>query len=172
MLQLCPRWLILCLGLVLLSPTLGCKDMPTIPGTEIPDTEENREILRVVERFRTAFVRRDAAGVLATAHPTYYDTAGTDDPDDDIEYEQLGPMLRTRMAQIDSIRFTIDYLEINVVEDRAVVKVWIDASFRLASIVDDVSGEIRVESEHSRKQDHAMFELIRDGTSWRITKGM
>lgn len=150
----------------------GCKSGPTIPGTEIPDTEDNREILRVLERYRTSFVRRDAAGVLAMAHPTYYDTAGTDDPEDDIEYSELGPMLRERMAQLESIRFTIDYLEVNVVQDRAIVKVWIDASFRLASIVDPETGEVRVESEHSRKQDHAMFELVRENGTWRITRGL
>ncbi len=159
------------LGLVAVSAT-ACKDAPTIPGTEIPDTEENREILRVLERYRTAFVRRDAAGILATAHPTYYDTAGTDDPGDDIEYELLGPILRERMSQIESIRFTIDYLEVNVVGDRAVVKVWIDASFRLAPIVNPETGGMRVESQHARKQDHAMFELLRDGASWRITRGL
>ena len=159
--------------MALTVPAIGaCKDGPTIPGTEIPDTEENRDILRVLEGYRTAFVRRDAAGVLSTAHPTYYDTAGTDDPDDDIEYRDLGPMLRTRMSQIESIRFTMDYLEINVVDDRAVVKVWIDASFRLAPIVDADTGAVRIESDHTRKQDHAMFELLKEGNSWRITRGM
>lgn len=157
---------------VVTVPATGCKDAPTIPGTEIPDTDENREILRVLERYRTAFVRRDAAGVLATAHPTYYDTAGTDDPGDDVEYQVLGPTLRERLAQVESIRFTIDYLEINVVDDRAVVKVWIDASFRLAPIMDEDTGGMRVESQHARKQDHAMFELLRDGNSWRITRGI
>lgn len=167
------RSLLLALSMALLVPVAsGCKDTPSIPGTEIPDTEDNREILRVIEGYRTSFVRRDAAGVLASAHPTYYDTAGTDDPDDDIEYRDLGPMLRTRMAQIESIRFTIDYLEVNVVDDRAVVKVWIDASFRLAPIVDADSGSVRIESDHTRKQDHAMFELLKDGKAWRITRGM
>lgn len=164
---------LLCLAAISTVPTVtACKNKPTIPGTEIPDTPEHREILRVLERYRTSFVRRDAAGVLATAHPTYYDEAGTDDPADDISYEELGPMLRTRMAQIDAIRFTIDYLEVSVVEDRAVVKVWIDASFRLAPVIDEETGRVRVESEHTRKQDHAMFELLRDGQAWRITKGL
>ena len=66
----------------------------------------------------------------------------------------------------------IDYIEVNVVDDRAVVKVWIDASFRLAPITDEGSGDMRVESQHARKQDHAMFELLRDGNSWRITRGL
>ena len=162
--------------LAALAPTAllasGCKDQPTIPGTEIPDTEENREILRVLEKYRVSFVRRDAAGVLTTAHPTYFDTAGTDDPEDDLEYKELGPVLRGRVAQLESVRFTIDYLEIDVVKDRAVVKVWIDASFRLKPIVDPETGEVRVESTHNRLQDHAMFELISESGTWRITRGL
>jgi hypothetical protein len=159
------RTALLFLAALFAVPTVvACKGGPMIPGTQIPDTPEHREILRVLERYRTSFVRRDAAGVLATA--------GTDDPGDDITYDELGPMLRTRMAQIDSIRYTIDYLEIQVVDERAVVKVWIDASFRLTPIVDEETGTIRVPSEHARKQDHAMFELIRDGQSWRITRGL
>lgn len=165
--------LLLCLFFVgLTAPMVGCKDGPTIPGTEIPDTEENRDILRVLERYRTSFVRRDAAGVLSTAHPSYYDEAGTDDPTDDIEYSELGPILRTRLAQLEAIRFTIDYLEVNVVQDRAVVKVWIDASFQLRSIADAETGLIRVDGRHTRKQDHAMFELVREQGAWRITKGL
>jgi hypothetical protein len=163
----------LCLStLSVLPPTGGCKKEPTIPGTEIPDSPENRDLLAVLERYRTAFVRRDAAGVLATAHPSYYDTAGTDDPGDDIEYSELGLLLRERMAQLESVRFTIDYLEVDVLKDRASVRVWIDASFRLAPIVDAETGVVRVDGKHTRKQDHALFELVRDGRAWRITRGM
>ena len=170
------RWLralalVLACGFAL--PTVSaCKKEPTIPGTEIPDTPENRDILAVLERYRTAFVRRDATGVLATAHPTYYDTAGTDDPGDDVEYAELGPLLRVRMAQLEAVRFTIDYLEVHVSKDRASVRVWIDASFRLQPLVDEASGDVRVDGKHTRKQDHAMFELVRDGRAWRITRGI
>jgi hypothetical protein len=170
------RWLralalVLACGFAL--PTVSaCKKEPTIPGTEIPDTPENRDILAVLERYRTAFVRRDATGVLATAHPTYYDTAGTDDPGDDVEYAELGPLLRVRMAQLEAVRFTIDYLEVHVSKDRASVRVWIDASFRLQPLVDESSGDVRVDGKHTRKQDHAMFELVRDGRAWRITRGI
>jgi hypothetical protein len=168
------RKLLRCLTFALVGAAVvpACKDTDKIPGTEIPDTDENRDILRVLERYRTAFVRRDPAGVLATAHPTYFDEGGTDDPSDDIEYEALGPILRERMAQIDSVRFTIDYLEISVNQDRAVVKVWIDASFRLKALVDAESGDTRVVGRHNRKQDHAMFELLHDAGAWRITRGL
>ncbi len=158
-------------ALAAVVPVAGCKPAPTIPGTEIPDTRDNRQIISVLERYRTSFVGRDAAAVLATAHPTYYDHAGTDDPSDDATYSELGPLLRRRMAQIDSIRFTMDYLEIHVSGDRAVVRVWIDASFRFKPILDSY-GEARNMAPYSRVQDHSEFELVREGETWLVVRGI
>ncbi len=149
----------------------GCKNEPTIPGTEIPDTDTNREILEVLERYRMAFVARDAATVLSLAHPTYHDEAGTDDPSDDVVYEELGPLLRRRLTQIDSIRFTIDYIDIQGAGDRATVHVWIDASFKFKPVL-DTEGEPREAPRYARKQDHARFEMVYDNETWLITSGI
>ncbi|KIG18806.1 hypothetical protein DB30_07142 [Enhygromyxa salina] len=149
----------------------GCKGSPTIPGTEVPDTKDNRQIIAVLERYRTAFVSRDAAAVLSTAHPTYYDHAGTDDPSDDTTYNELGSILRRRLSQLDSIRFTIDYLEVQGVGDRAVVRVWIDASFRFKPLLDSF-GEARASPTFARVMDHSEFELVREGDNWLIVRGL
>jgi hypothetical protein len=165
------RALSLALALASIGVLVGCKGGPTIPGTEIPDTEDNRQILSVLERYRTSFISRDAAAVLSTAHPTYLDTAGTDDPSDDITYSELGPLLRRRLAQLDSIRFTIDYLEILGEGDRAVVRVWVDASFRFKPLLDSY-GEARDSPPFSRVMDHSEFELVREGENWLIVRGI
>ena len=149
----------------------ACKNVQTIPGTEIPDTADNREILQVLERFRGGFVRQDPAVILATAHPTYYDESGTDDPSDDIVFEELGQTLGRRIAQIESVRFTIEYLDIFIRRDRATVHVWIDASFRMKAILGD-DGLPRFAPRVVPKQDFAKFELIREGDFWLITKGI
>ena len=166
------RRLALALVLAVAAPALeGCKNVPTIPGTEIPDTEENREILQTLERLRAAMVRQAVAGILATAHPTYYDESGTDDPSDDIVYEELPQLLTIRLAQVDSIRFTVEYLDIYVRNERATVHVWIDASFHMKPILND-DGSPRLQPRFSRKQDYAKFELVHEGESWLITKGI
>ena len=167
---------LLCLALLVapVVPSLaltGCKAEPTIAGTEIPDTEDNRQIIAVLERYRTSFVSRDAAAVLATAHPTYYDKAGTDDPSDDTTYEDLGPLLRRRMSQLDSIRFTMDYIEVLGTGDRAIVRVWIDASFRFKPLLDSY-GEAREQPPYARVMDHSEFELVREGDNWLIVSGL
>ena len=171
--HLAPRTL---LSLALLAPTLmisgsGCGSGPTIPGTEIPDTEESRAILQVLERYRVAFLSRDAATVLAVTHPTYFDAAGTDDPSDDVSYDDLGGLLRERFAQLDAIRFTIDYLDVHVHGDRATVRVWLDASFRFKPIMAP-DGTVRPQSPYARKQDHAEFTLLLEDEAWLMTSGI
>jgi len=149
----------------------GCKNEPTIPGTEIPDTDANREILQVLENYRMAFVARNPAAVLSLAHPTYHDEAGTDDPSDDVVYEELGQLLRRRLNQLDSIRFTMDYIDIQGAGDRATVHVWMDASFKFKPVLDS-EGEPREAPRYARKQDHARFELVYENETWLITSGI
>jgi hypothetical protein len=156
---------------LVMLPLAGCKGEPNIPGTEIPDTEDNRQIIGVLERYRTSFVSRDAAAVLSTAHPTYHDSAGTDDPSDDTTYTELGGVLRRRLSQLDSIRFTMDYLEIQQTQDRAIVRVWIDASYRFKPLL-DAYGETRSQSPYARVMDHSEFELVREGQNWLIVRGL
>ena len=159
------------LGSLAMLSLAGCKGEPNIPGTEIPDTEDNRQIIGVLERYRTSFVSRDAAAVLSTAHPTCHDSAGTDDPSDDTTYTELGGVLRRRLSQLDSIRFTIDYLEIQQTQDRAIVRVWIDASYRFKPLL-DAYGETRSQSPYARVMDHSEFELVREGQNWLIVRGL
>ena len=76
-----------------------------------------------------------------------------------------------RIAQIESVRFTIEYLDVFIRRDRATVHVWIDASFRMKPVLGD-DGLPRVSPRVVPKQDFAKFELIREGDSWLITKGI
>jgi hypothetical protein len=109
--------------------------------------------------------------VLASAHPTYYDAAGTDDPSDDVDYTALASLVRRRFAQLDAVRMTVDYLEVHVHGDRATVKVWIDASFRFKPLL-DAEGAPRPQSSYARKQDHARFDLLREDGAWLIVSGL
>ena len=86
-------------------------------------------------------------------------------------YEELGRTLKKRMNQIESVRFTMEYLQIFVNRDRATVDVWMDASFRMKPILDEEGNE-RIQARFARQQDYARFELIRDGEGWLITKGI
>jgi hypothetical protein len=168
------RFLTLAIALSTTAATTGgCSNTPTIPGTDIPDTEESRAILEVLERYRKAFVARDAAGVLSTADRTYSDPAGTDDPSDDVHYDELGSLLARRLAQLESVRFSLDYLEIHVDGPRAVARVWVDASYRFKPLL-GADGVARDQPPFQLKQDFAEFELLLgdDDGGWLIVRGI
>ena len=150
---------------------ISCKHPSSLPGTEIPNTPEARAVLEVVEKYRISFLRKDAPAVWALAHTSYHDQAGTDDPTDDVDFNSLGPLLRTRLAQIDTLRFAIDYVSLRVERDRAILRVWIDASYRMKPILGP-DGRPREQSNYETQQDFAEFELVHDKDLWRFVRGL
>lgn len=164
-------------SLFLLSVLLGsvglsaCKSSPTLPGTTIPDTPEVRGVLETLERYRVALVRKDATGVLALVDKSYLDTAGTDDPSDDLNQARLAPTLRNRLSQLESLRFAMDYVSVDIQGSRAKVRVWIDASFRFKPILAP-DGTPRERPQFERLQDFNELELIRIGQQWKIVRGI
>jgi len=60
-----------------------------IPGTEVPDTSDNREIFEVLIKYKTALEARDKDGLLALVSKKYFEDNGTPDQSDDYGYEEL-----------------------------------------------------------------------------------
>lgn len=161
------------LGGLLALASNACATSANIPGTEIPDTPETREVLDVLEQYRVAFIRRDAASVYALAHETYYDPMGTDDPSDDVDRKALGQLLKARLSQLHSLRFAIDYLSVDFeAADRVLVRAYIDASFRMKAMLAP-NGDVREQGAPATAQDYAEYELLKgtDGL-WRLIRGI
>lgn len=142
---------------------LGCATLNVIPGTKVPDSRLNREILAVCEQYRHALEERDAPSLLALAHPNYYEDSGTPKGDDDYGYEGLKEVLARRLAALRSLRYNIEYRRVEVNGKRALVDIRYDASFQLATEMGD-------RWEH--KQNDKRIELENDGRRWLIIAGM
>src|SRR6478672_4443044 len=84
--------------LLMVSGVSGCATVSVIPGTTVRDTRQNREILEIVEKYRRAMEERDAATLLALAHPQYYEDSGTPKGDDDYGYQGLRDVLAKRLG--------------------------------------------------------------------------
>ena len=84
---------------------LGCAHSK-IPNTNIADTEENREILSVVENYTKAMESLDADAVLSLVSPRYFEDNGNSDKADDYDYDELKDKLskefkRTKKIQLE-----------------------------------------------------------------------
>jgi hypothetical protein len=148
--------------LVLLSVG-GCATYNVIPGTKVYDTKPNREILQVCEKYRRALEERDAATLLALAHPNYYEDSGTPKGDDDYGYSGLRDVLSKRLSALRTLRYNIEYRKVEVEGHHAKVDIRYDASFQLATEMGD---------RWERKQNDKRIELENDGKRWLIVAGM
>jgi hypothetical protein len=134
-----------------------------IPGTTVADTKLNRELIEVCERYRHALEDRDAATLLALAHPHYYEDSGTPKGEDDYGYEGLKQVIATRLSALRSVRYNVEYRDIAVHGNRAHVDIRYDASFQLATEMGD---------RWERKQNDKRLELEHDGRRWLFLAGM
>ncbi len=95
------RWLVLA-PFILLSACAHAK----IPRTTIDDTEENREIIKLVEQYHEALESLDADAVLSMVSPRFYEDNGNTNDADDYDYDGLKVQLtedfkRTRALHLD-----------------------------------------------------------------------
>ncbi len=153
-------WVALVTTLAALS---ACAVLRTIPGTTVEDTKPNREIMAICERYRQALEARDAATLLALAHPNYYEDSGTPKADDDYGYEGLKEVLARRLGELKALRYNIEYRKINVTSHHAQVDIRYDASFQIATEMGD---------RWERKQNDKRIEFENDGHRWLIISGM
>ena len=153
------------LALTLLAATVSaCAKDKLIPNTNVPDNKLNREILTVVEKYRRAMERLDAAGVLALVHPTYQDHAGTSEGHDDIDYSNLKELLKTRFKKTTKVRYRVEYRRVYSKGRQAEVDAYIDATF--------VYKEPNANPRWRRLTDFNRFRLIKEGSNWRLVSGL
>jgi len=118
-----PLWgsAILALSLVHCAPR-------RIPGTEIDDTSDTREILTLMDKYRQAVEAKNADGVIALLDPSFDDDAGTSTPEDDVNYESIKQRLPEQFAQMEEVKLDLTVKKINLQRDGTALAVYSYAS--------------------------------------------
>lgn len=151
---------------VLLAAVLGgcAAHVEYIPGTKVPNSNENQTLIGRVEEYRLAVERKDSAALLLMASKHYWEDAGTQTGADDYGYQGLVKVLGGRFQKVDSIRYSMRYMNIERHGGRAFVDVLIDASFSHKNAQgQDVRSDMR---------DQNRFVLEWDGKKWMFLSGM
>ncbi|WP_257458684.1 nuclear transport factor 2 family protein [Archangium lipolyticum] len=133
-----------------------------IPGTQIPDTNDTRAILDVMERYRSAIEARDAKAIQQLVSPSFRDNGGTDDPQDDLTYANLPQALPALFSQLESARVDLDIRSVNVRSDGAatVIYYW-NVSWRAPGLIEKSQRDSELEQMVFQKEDG----------QWRIVSG-
>jgi hypothetical protein len=154
-----------CIVVPLLAVVAGCEET-VIPNTEVPDTAENREIIRYCEEYRIALEARDVVALLSMAADDYYEDAGTPTGQDDYDRGGLEAVLRTRFARVEAVRYDILYRRIVVLADRVEVYFTFYGRFQVSS--EEEGGEARW---FSKVGDNRLV-LARTPDGFRILSGL
>lgn len=134
-----------------------------IPGTEIPDNDDTRAIVSVIDQYRSAAERRDAEGVLSLVSTKYFDDAGTPDPADDQDYQQLQRRLPDDYAKLASVRLGMGVKKIDIADGAATADVFYDGHWRIATD----SGEVAKQAS-----DVNRMSFVRENGAWKIASGL
>ncbi|MCK6547705.1 nuclear transport factor 2 family protein [Myxococcota bacterium] len=95
-----------------------------IPRTNIDDTEENREILAIVQEYQRAMVSRDSAAVLALVSPRFYEDNGNIDRADDYDYQGLATQLGKDFERTKAMQLEVRVDAIEVEEESAFAEIY------------------------------------------------
>jgi ketosteroid isomerase-like protein len=149
-------------GLLAVSTLVGCGGR-RIPGTDIPDNADTRAIVAVIDSYRLAAERRDAAGVLALVSQKYFDDAGTPDPADDIDFEQLKKRISDDYKNVAALRLDIAVKSVSIDGNRADAYVFYDAYYRITT----KAGEVAKQASDAHR-----MRFVREGEVWRFVSGL
>jgi Domain of unknown function (DUF4440) len=134
-----------------------------IPGTQIPDTDDARAILKVMEHYRTALEARDVKAIQSLVSKSFRDNSGTEDPEDDLTYDNLSQALPALFARIEAPKVDMDIRKMDLKRNGAatVIYYW-NATWRVPSLLD------RPQRDSELKQ----MVLQKEDGQWRIVSGI
>jgi hypothetical protein len=102
-----------------------------IPGTEIRDSDDNRQILEVFSAYRTALEARSVDGIMKLVHPSFFDDSGTPDGSDDFDYKGLKGKLTNWVEKTQTVRANLQVKRIDVKANLATVKYFYDLNYEI-----------------------------------------
>src|SRR5207253_8900416 len=76
----------------------------TLPGTNIPDSPQNRAVLDVFSHYRDALEARDATALLSMAAPTYYDAGDPSHQIGPTDYKALQQKLAGDFSKVTGVK--------------------------------------------------------------------
>jgi len=129
--------------------------------SSVTELGDEASILSVCETYRRAMEARDARALVALAHPSYYDDAGTPNTDDDYGYKELGAFLQKRLDAVSGVKLKMIYRKTSINDGHATVEVLEESSFLLKG-----------SATWTPHRDTVFIKLERSGKRWLITSGM
>lgn len=136
-----------------------------VPGTEIPDTPENRAILDVVETYRAAVENRDVDALSALVSRQYFENAATtgDTKDDYGQKELLKKVLPILRDNVRSVVYKLQVTKITITGNEASAFVEYELTFQIQEAGQEA---------WATSKDKNRLDFVKEDGRWKLLGGM
>ena len=135
-----------------------------IPNTDVEDTRQNRDVVLFCEKYRHALEDKNVGVILKMMSPDYFESGGNSKNEDDADFGKVREFLTGDFLRTASIRYEIRYRRVVFTETGHIkVDYTYAAAWKLPGVKQD--------EWHHKVADNEL-DLVRDGESFRIVKGM
>ncbi len=136
-----------------------------IPQTNIDDTDENRELLKIVETYHRAIEARDVDALVSLLSPRYYEDNGNTNSEDDYSLVGLKTGISSEFESTKDLqlKLRVDSIEIDENEDKAFVYVF----YTIRAQTEFPAG-----TKWKTATDRARFEFERKDGRWLLLAGI
>ncbi len=141
--------------------TVACASK-RIPGTELEDTDDTRAILAVMERYRSALEAKDAKAIQALVAESFREDGGTETPDDDLTYANLGEHLGNLFQALDNPKVELNVRRVNIQDEVATAIYYWNATWKMPSLTSRGQNDSELEQMVLQKVDG----------QWKIVSGI
>lgn len=152
--------------ILLVALTLAACSPKYLPNTQVPDTDENRVIVELVQRYRQAIEDRDVRALREMVSRHYFSNAATtSDPEDDYGYDQIEQSILPMLNQnVKKVQYSVFVKRVRFESpSRAVAE--FEHSFRYLYVVDG-------RDTWQAKVDLNRLEFALEDGVWRIVGGL
>ena len=153
--------IVLILGVLIFS----CSSQKFIKGTNIKDTEVNRKLFDIMQKYNKYIEEKDTDSLMKLVSKRYYDNSGTIENDDDFGYSQLRDILNKRFSQIKDIFQTISIRKI--VHGKSDGKYYVIYDYN-AKYLMNIDGK----EQWHKKSDVNQMVFQKEGDEFKIIKGL
>ena len=157
--------------------TVACSPK-MIKGTNIEDTPDSREILTVFGYYLKGFKEQNPEIFLEYVSKDYYDTNGTDEAEDDIDYDKLVEILNSdayRSLEKVSITSIIKDLFFNEAEDKAELIYFYEVRFKMKSSIPPTEENAFMQPDGMTNQkvsENNKMKFVKEDGKWKIVSGL
>lgn len=157
--------------------TVACSPK-MIKGTNIEETPDSKEILTVFGYYIKGFKEQNPEIFLEYISKDYYDTNGTDEAVDDIDYDKLVEILNSdAYHSLEKVNITciIKDLFFNEAEDKAELIYFYEVRFKMKSSIPTTEENAFTQPDGMTNQkvsENNKMKFVKEGGKWKIVSGL